>query len=105
MPPNEIESVWPPDADPWSATTPGASKVRSRKSRVFNGSDAICCVSTSVRTTFSVVSTSGACSVTVIVSSRPPTSRVNGATSCELMASRRSARLASLKPVSAALTV
>ena len=55
MPPNEIESVWPPEAEPWSATTPGASSVRSRKSRDLSGRLAICCVSTSVRTTFSVV--------------------------------------------------
>ena len=98
MPPNEIESVWPPDAELWSLTTPGASIARSRKSRVLSGKDSICLVSINVFTTCSVVSTSGADAATLTVSVRPPTSRENGTATCDAIGNRTSARVPSLNP-------
>ena len=100
-----MESVWPPEADPWSLTTPGDSIARSSTSRVLSGSEAICLVSTSVRTACSLMSMRGDCSVTVTVSFSPPTSSVTGTDSCEAIATRRSARISSAKPVSDAFSV
>ena len=105
MPPNEMESVWPPWAEPWSETTPGARSARSRKSRLLRGSEEICLVSTSVRTAWAVVSTSGADAETVTLSCTPAICSVSGISTCDAMFTRTSVRFRFSNPVRATLSV
>ena len=74
MPKKLTESVVSLRIDDWSSVTPGASNIRSMKSRLRRGSSSTRRLSTTVRMVLSVVWTRGPTSVTVTDSVACPTS-------------------------------